>query len=71
MSFETLENEILQILKTNHASRQDDMYLYACYVFDKTKDDGEILDFIKFNEMDVYNEMLNHVNDLKKRGEDI
>lgn len=35
MAFTTVENEIKPILKSNMASRIDDMTLYACYVFEK------------------------------------
>lgn len=38
MSFETLENEVIAILKENHIARADDMALYANYVFTKVKD---------------------------------
>ena len=38
MTFETLENEIMNILKSDHVARADDMALYANYVFTKVKD---------------------------------
>lgn len=40
MTFETLENEILYILKKNKSARGDDMTLYANYVFNHVKDLG-------------------------------
>ena len=41
MDFETLENEVLAILKYNETARADDMALYANYVFNHVKDDLE------------------------------
>ena len=40
MTFQTIEQDVIEILKQNTDARADDMTLYAAYVWDKVKNKG-------------------------------
>lgn len=61
MEFETLENEVIYILKHNQPAKADDMVLYANYVYRKVENKGLGLGWFQRVFSDRYFRVLNGI----------